>query len=149
MLTGLLIAASLALGTPPIQDDPAPTTATLKGQVVLLRDELQSRGIGVDRELLGDQIALKAEDGGLTPLLPNPATVALVRDDRLRDRPSEVVGRFAPGVPYLEVVSFRVEEQGTLRTPEYYCEVCTISTRSPGACPCCQDPLELRYEPAP
>jgi rubrerythrin len=53
------------------------------------------------------------------------------------------------GVPYLEVTNIRVEEQGALRTPEYYCEVCTITVRYPQVCPCCQGEMELRFDPMP
>jgi rubrerythrin len=49
------------------------------------------------------------------------------------------------GLPFVQVVTFRVEEQGTLRIPEYYCDVCTITVRYPQVCPCCQGDMELRY----
>jgi hypothetical protein len=50
-------------------------------------------------------------------------------------------------VPYLQVIHVRVEQDGRLRTPEYFCHVCTISLRYPQTCPCCQGPMEFRMKP--
>jgi rubrerythrin len=71
----------------------------------------------------------------------------LFLDDRLRDRPAEIRGRRYAGVPYLQVLSFKVKREGRLETPEYFCEVCAISVRYPQVCPCCQGPMELRMKP--
>jgi hypothetical protein len=86
-------------------------------------------------------------DGVITPLLPDEASRALFLDGRLRDRPVEVRGKKIHGVPYLQVVTFKVEQDGHFQTPEYYCVICTISVRYPQTCPCCQGPMELRMKP--
>lgn len=130
-------------------DGTTPREVTLRGTVVELADVLKARGVEADGPSVAGQVVLKGEDGAVTPLLSGVASRALFRDERLRDRPAEVLGWLRPGLPYLEVVTFRIEEQGMLRTPEYYCDLCKISVRFPQDCPCCQGELELRYKPAP
>ena len=92
-------------------------------------------------------MVLLAEDGTIIPLLSDDASRALFLDERLRNCRSEIQGRRFAGVPYLQVVSFKVEREGRLRTPEYYCDVCAISVLYPQICPCCQGPMELRMRP--
>lgn len=143
--------ALVVVGSAAAQTAPAETAepVTLGGTVLPLAQALRDRGIAAEADLIGPALVLRGGDGTLTPLVPNAASKALFSDERLRGRPTEVVGLRHAGVPGLEVVSFRVEEQGKLRTPEYYCDVCTISVRYPQVCPCCQGPMELRYKPAP
>ncbi|HEU5116957.1 MAG TPA: hypothetical protein VFT74_09810, partial [Isosphaeraceae bacterium] len=121
---------------------------TLSGEVRTLVEVLKDREVTADASLVGGQVVLESSEGQISALLPNGASKALYLDERLRDRPAEVTAWKHPGLPFLEVVSFRVEENGHLRTPEYFCEICTISVRFPQVCPCCQGPMELRYQPA-
>ncbi len=126
-----------------------PESVTLSGRVQTLEQVLKDRRITVDTTLVADQVVLLSPEGTVSPLLPNGASKAFFLDERLRDRPAEVTAWRHSGLPFLEVVSVRVEKDGKLRTPEYFCEVCTISVRYPQVCPCCQGPMELRYQPAP
>lgn len=126
-------------------DDPV----TLPGTVILATEALKAAGVAFDPEPVVKQVVLKAKDGTVTPLLSDEASRALFLDERLRRRPVEIQGRRRPGLPYLQVLSFRVEEGGRLRTPEYFCEVCTISVRYPQICPCCQGEMNLRMRPDP
>jgi hypothetical protein len=126
----------------------SPESVTLTGRVRLLGEVLKERKISADAALVGDPVVLEGADGKISALLPNGASKALFLDERLRDRPAEISAWKHEGLPSLEVVSLRVEEKGKLRTPEYFCEVCTISVRYPQDCPCCQGPMELRYKPA-
>lgn len=126
---------------------PTPENVTLRGEVVRLVDVLKPRAIPADSGPIDDQMVLRAADGTITPLLSDPASRSLFLDQRLRNRPAELLGRRHEGLPYLQVTSFRVEEDGVLRIPEYYCDVCTISVRYPQPCPCCQGELELRMRP--
>jgi hypothetical protein len=133
---------------------PAVTTrksdaVTLRGKVLMLSDVLKSSGIAIkaDLEPIAKQAVLLGEDGTITPLLSDEASRALFLDDRLRGRPAEIRGRRYDGVPYLQVMNFRVEREGRLEMPEYFCEICAISVRFPQICPCCQGPMELRMRP--
>jgi hypothetical protein len=127
----------------------APEVVTLRGRVLTLSAALVSRGLAIkfDPEPIADQVALVGDDGSIMPVISDEASRALFRDDRLRNCRTEVLGRKFPGVPYLQVISFKVERQGRFRTPEYYCDVCAIRVRYPQTCPCCQGPLELRMNP--
>lgn len=152
----MVIWLSLVIGcglVGPVSDDSPrrakPEEATLSGRVVELTAALEHRGLEADPKPIAGQVALEEDDGTIVPLLSTASSRAFFLDERLRGRPTEIAGYRYSGVPYLEVITFRVEEQGSLRTPEYHCDVCEISTRYPQVCPCCQGPMELRYRPAP
>lgn len=117
------------------------------GEVVPLAAALGEFEVSFDSGPIADQVALRTDDGRVVPLLSDPGSRALFADERLRERPIEVRGRRYEGLPYLLVTSFRVQEDGAWRTPEYYCDVCTISVRAPQVCACCQGPMELRMRP--
>jgi hypothetical protein len=117
--------------------------------VLTLAEALASRDLKIkpDSGPIEKQVVLLAEDGAIIPLLSDDASRALFLDERLRNCRSEIQGRRYVGLPYLQVVSFKVEREGRLRTPEYYCEVCAINVLYPQICPCCQGPMELRMRP--
>jgi hypothetical protein len=142
--------SALALGLGLLLPAPAPDApakVTLRGRAVELTAALKDRDLNADPEPIAQQVVLVGEDGAVTPLLPNAASRALFRDERLRGRRAEVVGERVEGLPYLNVLAFQVEEDGELRTPVYHCEVCTIDVLFPQDCPCCQGSLELRFRP--
>lgn len=140
MLWVAAILVGLIPGTPP-------EALTLRGQVVELGEILDDREIRATDADQRRQLMLRDDQGGLTPLLLDEATRAFAADDRLRHRPAVIQGRRFPGLPFIQAVSIQVEQEGRLRTPEYYCDVCTISVRYPQVCPCCQGPMELRMKP--
>jgi hypothetical protein len=146
---GLLSLALTAAAAEPPSHPPAgrPTIAVLNGTTLLLTEVLKSSRVSFDRAPIEVQVVLRVDDGTIVPLLSDVPSRALFQDERLRHRKTEIRGRRYPGLPYLEVVSFRVEEQGRLQTPEYYCEICTISVRFPQICPCCQGDMVLRMRP--
>lgn len=141
----LLLPLGLAPNTSAEKGEPV----TLSGRVVTLAAALKESGLSVDAGPIAQQVVLRGRDGTLTPLLSDEASRALFLDERLRDRPAEIKGLRYPGIPYVQVITFQIEDNGRLRTPEYYCEICTISVRSPQICPCCQGPMELRMKPDP
>lgn len=143
----------LTLFTPllfmPPADGPAakPEPVTLRGKVVTMADALKARGVTADPEPIAGQVAIVTGAGEVVPLLSDEASRALFLDGRLRDRPAEIVGQRLAGVPYVQVITFKVEENGALRTPEYSCEICAIHVRYPQICPCCQGPMILEMKP--
>jgi hypothetical protein len=139
------LALMLPLAAPP--DGPADRAVVMSGKVVELSTVLKELGWSVDAGPIAGQVVLREASGAITPILSDEASRALFLDARLRERAIEVRGRRHEGFPYLQVVSFRVEEGGRLRTPEYYCEICSISVRYPQICPCCQGPMVLRMNP--
>jgi hypothetical protein len=157
MIRKQLAALTLGLGVfaAPAQadadrDPPAPPhvlSKTIEGRVIWLADALKDREIEVDPDFGKDQLVLARDDNSSLPLLKDAASRALFLDERLRDRPIRLTGRDAPGLPFFRVTSIQVFEDGRYRTPEYYCDVCSISTRFPQICPCCQGPMVLRMKP--
>jgi hypothetical protein len=127
----------------------APETVTLRGKVLMLSEALKARGLDLaaDPEPAAKQAVLLGKDGTITPLLSDETSRALFVDARLRNRNAQIVGRRYAGLPFLQVVTIEVESDGRLRSPEYFCDVCTISVRYPQICPCCQGPMELRMKP--
>jgi len=123
--------------------------AVLKGRVLTLQAAIEAAklGIRVDPEPIARQVVVMGDDGSLTPIWSDEASRALFLDDRLRGKPAELRVKRWAGVPYVQVITFKIEEDGALRTPEYYCNICTISVRYPQTCPCCQGPMELRMKP--
>jgi hypothetical protein len=121
----------------------------LRGKVLTLAEALTARDLGTrpDPDPISKQVALVADDQAIIPLLSDDASRALFLDERLRGCRAEIQGRRFAGIPYLQVVSFKVERDGRLQTPEYYCDVCAISVRYPQICPCCQGPMDLRMRP--
>lgn len=124
-----------------------PEPVTLTGTALFLPEALKSAGLAVDSEPIASQVVIKEDSGALTPLLSDEASRALFKDARLRNLKTEVKGLRHSGNPYLQVLSFKIEHQGKLETPEYYCDVCSISVRFPQACPCCQGAMYLRMRP--
>ena len=149
LLPVVLSAAALA---PPSSPGSAssPEPVVVRGQVLTLADALKGpRACGqTGRDSVAKQVVVVEDDGTMVPLLSEDASRAFFLDERLRKCPSEIQGRRFAGVPYLQVVSFKIERDGRLQTPEYYCDVCAISVLYPQICPCCQGPVELRMRPA-
>jgi hypothetical protein len=141
-----ILSVTIATATPP---KTAPETVTVRGKVLMLSDALKARGLGLapDVDPIAKQVVILGKDGTITPLLSDETSRSLFVDPRLRNRNAQIVGRRFAGLPYVQVVTIEVEDEGRLRTPEYFCEVCTISVRYPQICPCCQGPMELQMKP--
>src|SRR4051794_39524558 len=121
------LAAKPSGSTSPASSSKKVEPVTLDGTVVPLNEALKPTGLAIDAEPIAKQVVLKGADGTITPLLSDDASRALFNDERLRHRRTEIKGRRHPGLPYLQVISFKIEENGRLRTPEYYCEICAIN----------------------
>ncbi len=150
-LPGIVVGLAIFVGSgppAPVVASPRPALVTLRGRVLLLPAALKSRALDVkpDLEPIANQAVLLGEDGAITPLLCDDASRALFLDDRLRNRRTELKGQRFVGIPYVQVLTFKVEYDGRLETPEYFCEICAISVRFPQICPCCQGPMVLRMK---
>jgi hypothetical protein len=144
-----ILAAILAVflaGQAP-SNSPKGESATLSGKVVTLAAALGNRSLKADAEQAESEVVLKTAEGEIVPLLRDTASRALFLDKRLRDRKAELTVKRSPGLPFVQVIVVRVEEDGKMRVPEYFCDICTISVRDPRTCPCCQGPMELRMRP--
>lgn len=150
---GILAGLLVLVWTGPPTSPPASkgVEVTLRGRFVTLGSALRSLGVEAkpDPASIAGEVVLLGDDRSITPLFRDDASRAVFLDERLRDRPAELHGRRFPGVPYLQVATFQVEREGRLRTPEYFCSVCSISVGYPQICPCCQGPMELRMKADP
>lgn len=146
-LAGLLIVTWT--GPPTSSRTSKGVEVTLRGKFVTLSAALRSLGIDArpDPASVAGEVVLLGDDHSITPLFHDDASRAVFLDERLRDRSAELHGRRFPGVPYLQVSTFRVAHDGRLQTPEYFCGVCSIAVGYPQVCPCCQGPMELRMKP--
>jgi len=150
---GILAVFILALGPGLRRSDAteqrAKQDAVIKGKVLTLPAAIEAAKLGIkaDAEPIARQVVIMEDDGSLTPIWSDEASRALFLDERLRGKPAELRVQRLPGVPYVQVITFKIEDEGQLRTPEYYCNICTISVRYPQTCPCCQGPMELRMKP--
>jgi len=133
----------------PVPPDFAPEPVVVRGKLLTLAEAMAVRNLKIkpDPEPIAKQVVILAEDGTIFPLLSGDSSRALFLDERLRNCRGEIQGRRFAGVPYLQVVSFKVEREGRLQSPEYYCDVCAISVLYPQICPCCQGSMELRMRP--
>lgn len=145
----LAVILALTCAGPPASPASKAVDVTVRGKVVTLASALRTLGMDMtlDPESTAHEFVLLGDDRSITPLFRDEASRALFVDERLRDCRVELHGRRFPGVPYLLVSSFQVERDGRFQTPEYYCQVCSISVRAPQDCPCCQGPMEFRMKP--
>jgi len=130
-----------------------PTTAEessqelFRGKVVFVREALARRKIEA-REEFDKQVALETESGELIPIVPDWRGRAFFQDEHLRNRPVELVGKRAKGVPYLQVlIIFTFDAKGTRQYTDYYCDTCGFAIYEIKPCECCQGPVRLRYQP--
>jgi len=118
-----------------------------RGKVVLVRDALARRKIEA-REEFDKQVALETDSGELIPIVPDWRGRAFYQDEHLRNRPVELVGKRAKGVPYLQVlIVFTFDKHGTRQYTDYFCDTCGFPMYEIKPCECCQGPVHLRYQP--
>jgi len=132
--------------TPPPRSQPAiANDRVFAGKVVALDDSAGKTGGKSDER----RMALKADDGTSYPLAADDVSGMFRLYPRLRDRPVKITGRLLPGTKQLKVEFVQTMKDGKPCVVDFWCEVCQISHRQPGACVCCGDDLELREKPAP
>lgn len=118
----------------------------VSGKVVMLVEALKRRGIKANAEMK-DQVVLETTAGDLWPIISDWRGRAFYQDDRLRDRPVDLVVRRHPGVPYLQVLMiFTFNERSEREYTDYWCDICSIPMYEIKPCDCCQAPIRLRYQ---
>lgn len=133
-----------------IADDPpkAAVKSLLRGRVVFVVDALRAREIKTYPEELKGQVALETKEGELLPILPDWRGRAFYQDERLRNRPVELIGYRRVGVPFLQVLTiFTFSEDGARQYTDYWCDICAIPMYEIKPCDCCQQEIRLRFQP--
>lgn len=132
--------------TPPASKSENPSEI-FSGQVVMLQAALKKRGIK-SKDEIKDQIVLETNSGELWPIVPDWRGRALYQDERLRNRPVDLVCKRTPGVPWLQVLSiYTFDKEGTRQITDYWCDICSIPMYEIKPCDCCQAEIRLRFRP--
>lgn len=120
------------------------------GEVVLLPEAFRRRGVKSYAEEIAQTAVLYTTDGEIVPLVPDWRGRAFFQDERLRDRPVELVVNRRPGVPWVSVLSIYLQdEKGKRAVVDYWCDVCSIPMYEIKDCECCQGPIRLRFRNLP
>lgn len=103
------------------------------------------------RLLAGEPPRLRGEDGREWVLEADAASLAVLRDRRVRSELFQAVGSPLPQArfridPIHKKALFAVRG-GEPLVITYWCELCAIRTYSPGVCQCCQE--EMALDPRP
>lgn len=124
-----------------------PTNQTIPGKAVWLKDALDALKIKANPESLKNQIVWIGDDNIIRPVLDNEASRCLFLDEQLRNRHGEITIKTTPGLTHLVTTKLKIQHEGRMRIPEYYCDLCAIATPYPQVCPCCQVEVVFRYRP--
>lgn len=126
------------------QSPDQPETTTLRGRVVCLTEEYaRDHKVVADCGHRGHVWSLKVGQR-LYPFLPTDSAAAIFLDERFRERELSVAARVFQPASFIEVITIQSWRDGKLYNLGYYCEVCNIWTHKPGACDCCQDPVQFK-----
>ena len=127
-------------------DDQVPKEL-VSGEVRLLTDVLQKRGIKFYDEMRG-QVVLETAEGEVFPIVSDWRGRAFYQDERLRNRKVDLVVRRHKGLPHLQVLMvFAFDERGEREYMDYWCDICSIPMYEIKDCECCQGPIRLRFQP--
>jgi hypothetical protein len=113
---------------------PAAGTGLLPAQ-----DEVTVRGT---LKFVADKAVLQSSGTVFQLTSANETLAAVLGDSRLEGRSLQVTGK-SPAKAILEVKDFFVVREGKLYRVIYHCDVCNITTFTPGDCMCCRAPTQL------
>ena len=120
----------------------------LSGKVVSLGEALKRHGIKNYPEESKGQVVLETDQQELIPIVSDWRGRAFYQDERLRDRPVDLVVNRRPGIPWVQVLSiYTFDEQGSRNITDYWCDICAIPMYEIKECECCQGPIRLRFRP--
>lgn len=152
LLSAALVVTWSVLAAPPEVErkkaDSEPERIVLSGKVVLLADALKQRDIETYQPEIKGQVVLETKDGELVPVVPDWRGRAFYQDERLRQRPVDLVVHRRRGVPWVQVLSiYTFDEKGVRQITDYWCDICSIPMYEIKDCECCQGPVRLRFRP--
>ncbi len=125
-----------------------PVKSVVSGKVTPLVEALKRRGIKTYSEEIKDQVVLVTRSGEILPIVPDWRGRAFYQDERLRNRPVDLVVNRRKGVPWLQVLSIYLFDENEVRgIMDYWCDICAIPMYEIKECECCQGPTRLRLRP--
>jgi hypothetical protein len=129
-------------------DGEEPVKAIVSGKVVALAEALKQRGIKSYPEEIKGQVVVVTRAGEIVPIVPDWRGRAFYQDERLRNRPVDLVVNRRSGVPWVQVLSiYMFDEKGVRNVTDYWCDICAIPMYEIKDCECCQGPTRLRFRP--
>jgi hypothetical protein len=87
-------------------------------------------------------LALKTEKGQLYLLKDDKLSRTLIEEKRLRTKDFQLTLRKSKDSSSYEIVTSQFFRDGKLYDFYYFCDVCNITTHSPGLCMCCRQETE-------
>ncbi|MGH9799372.1 MAG: hypothetical protein ACRD82_03330 [Blastocatellia bacterium] len=118
---------------------------SLRGRIVCLTEELDKRfNVLPDCDKRHHVYSLKTAGGKIHPLLPTETSASVWMDERFRQRDLQITARAFPDTNHIEVIKLQSWVNAKLYDLYYYCDICAITAFKPGACECCQEPVEFR-----
>jgi hypothetical protein len=130
------------------EDVEEPVKAIVSGKVMALGEALKQRGIKSYAEEVKGQVVLVTRTGEIVPIVPDWRGRAFYQDERLRNRPVDLVVNRRKGVPWVQVLSiYTFDEKGVRNITDYWCDICSIPMYEIKDCECCQGPTRLRLRP--
>lgn len=130
------------------QHDEAIVKAIVSGKVLPLGEALKQRGIKSYEEEVKDQVVLVTRSGELVAIVPDWRGRAFYQDERLQNRPVDLVVNRRAGVPWVQVLSiYTFDEKSVRNITDYWCDICAIPMYEIKDCECCQGPTRLRFRP--
>lgn len=138
-----VLAVMLGSGDPHFQDAPL---AIVRGRAVCLN----SAGREVESPFgcteTGSRFGFASQDGKLYKFLPTDTMTTVFTDSRVRQRQLQLTAKLH-SADQLEIIKVQSIKDGKLYDIYYFCDVCTITSYTPGLCPCCRNEMEFRETP--
>jgi hypothetical protein len=94
------------------------------------------------------RLALESDTGRLHALAAGDAANTLLQEKRLQTRQFRLTLRSLDGGKTFQIVKTQLIRGGKVYDFHYFCEICNITTYTPGPCMCCRAPTEYREAPA-
>jgi rubrerythrin len=140
---------SVARDGAPNHDQPAKSQTkqiVVKGNVECLDAHGQPTPADKDcADLRG--LVLRGQDGQTHSFVSTDALGPMLADSRVRGRLLQITAvEHSDG--HLEALTVQSIKAGKLYDIYYFCQLCNITTYTPGLCPCCRQELEFREAPA-
>ena len=90
----------------------------------------------------GNTLGLRSVNGQIYLLKNDKLTSTLIEEKRLRSRDFQLTLKKADASGWYEIVKSQFFRDGKLYDFYYFCDVCNITTHSPGPCMCCRQETE-------
>jgi hypothetical protein len=148
MFRRMTLCIALAVGISPLAAGPdAPKNQDYKGKVVPLATILAKQKVKLDPDASSQWLALQCDDGKIYPIIKDDGGRMFFKDERLLNRPMQLIGRLVPDTNFLQVVTVHSLVKGELHEVYYWCDICSIRRNEKKICDCCGGPMELKEEP--